>query len=177
MTPQLQTIQPRKCTTCKHSPKHHRGWSDGFTESELGPCQLTNCDCSRYKLPAIQRQEPRKLICGCTEFKPCADHSRRDYVREFNEAADRILNKLADDLEEIDRRNGIPVHDYSVLRGESEIAVTEVQWNETKTRKEILDGMREFDFVKTGIKGQELLEKMSKALALVEANNEQHITP
>lgn len=37
------------CGGCGHSAKNHRGWSDGFTESELGPCQRTECGCSRYK--------------------------------------------------------------------------------------------------------------------------------
>ena len=38
-----------------------------------------------------------------------------DYNREFNEAVIEILARLADDLDEADRKHGVK-HDYSMLR-------------------------------------------------------------
>lgn len=59
-----------------------------------------------------QRDEPpaKVLICGCSPDNPCFDHS-------VDAAKDDVLSRLADELEAIDRRNGV-VHDYSKLRGQ-----------------------------------------------------------
>lgn len=40
----------------------------------------------------------------------------RDYVREFDAACDEICNRLADELEAIDRKYGCKPYDYSRLR-------------------------------------------------------------
>jgi hypothetical protein len=42
-----------------------------------------------------------------------------DYNREFNEAVIEILARLADDLDEADRKHGVK-HDYSMLRKRKE---------------------------------------------------------
>lgn len=42
--------------------------------------------------------------------------SVRDYANEYDQACDEVCNRLADNLAEIDRRNGLEAWGYSVLR-------------------------------------------------------------
>ncbi|HEY6244607.1 MAG TPA: hypothetical protein VIX17_11695 [Pyrinomonadaceae bacterium] len=41
----------------------------------------------------------------------------QDYDAEIDAAVDEVCEELADTWEQIDRRNGIEPHDYSILRG------------------------------------------------------------
>lgn len=54
----------------------------------------------------------KELVCGCQlnddGFKPCLDHA-------VDRICDDVFNKLADDLESVDRKYGLQ-YDYSKLR-------------------------------------------------------------
>lgn len=70
--------------------------AQGYARSEHDSCQR----CSKKQGEASP---------GCP--------NEREHATVFDEAAGEICNKLADELEAIDRAHGLPAKDYSFLRG------------------------------------------------------------